>query len=85
MIQTPGGANATRLFWEIDVDKQQAIYVADLIEQLLRHDDGPFMLARNAFTLTHGNHGLDVLFRAEKAIRAEWQIPDSTGKVDIAE
>jgi hypothetical protein len=66
------------------MDKTQAIYVADLIEAMLRAMPGtPMANARDEFMLSHGTYGLVQLGEAEQALRTQWQIPDSTGKVNV--
>lgn len=68
------------------MERMQAIYTADLIEQFLRAEpQTPFGNARDEFLLTHGTFGLRQLFEAEKALRAQWQIPDSKGNVVLEE
>lgn len=68
------------------MDKADAVYVCELLERLLRAEHGtdPIMAkARDEFMLSHGTHGLKRLFNAEKALRVQWNIPDSRGVVDI--
>jgi len=68
------------------MDKIAAIYVADLIEAILRAEPGTAMgNAREEFFRTHGAYAGENLFMAERDIRKEFNIPDSTGKVDIQE
>lgn len=68
------------------MDRQSAIYVAALIEAILREDPGTVMgAARDEFMLWHGTFGLKQLFIGERALRQQWQIPDSTGKIDVEE
>lgn len=66
------------------MDKQQAVYVADLIEALLRAEPGTTMAnARDEFMLSHGTFGLKQLAEGERALRRQWQFPDTSGKVEI--
>lgn len=68
------------------MERQSAVYVADLLEAILRADPGTVMgAARDEFMLSHGTFGLKQLFIGERALRQQWQIPDSTGKIDVEE
>lgn len=68
------------------MDKQAAIYVADLIEAILRAEPQTAMgNARDEFLLSHGTFGLKQLFEGEKALRKTWAIPDSKGNIEVTE
>lgn len=68
------------------MEMQEAIYIVDLIEMVLRAEPGTaFGQARDQFMLTHGNFGLEQLSAAEKRLREFYEIPESTGNVYISE
>lgn len=67
------------------MDKMPAVYVADLIERLLREDSGVFAEARKEFALSHGTFGLRQLLAGERALRTTYQIPDSKGVIEVEE
>lgn len=68
------------------MDRVDAVYVTELLEAILRAEPGtPMAGAREEFARTHGTHGLKMLFSGERALRRQWQIPDSTGKVEVEE
>lgn len=60
------------------MEKQEAIYVVDLIKLVLRAEPGTaYEQVRNQFVKTHGIFGLEQLSAAGKHLQGFYEIPDS--------